>query len=147
MEPSVSVPIANPANPAATAAADPALDPLDPSSGFHGLRVRPPCQRSPYASAPTLVLPSSTAPARRSASATNESRSGTRPRCVSAPQLVSTPAVSRMSLRPYGIPCSGPSHSPRPSMASSASASASAGAARTVAKQSSAGFRRSMRSR
>ena len=47
IEPSVSVPIANPTRPAAVAAADPALEPREPSSVFHGLRVCPPYQTSP----------------------------------------------------------------------------------------------------
>src|SRR6204780_2906271 len=63
MEPSVSDPIANATHPAATALADPAEDPLEPSSGFHGLRVRPPNHLSPIASAPSVNLATSTAPA------------------------------------------------------------------------------------
>jgi hypothetical protein len=63
IEPSVSVPIENPTRPAAVAEADPAEEPDEPSSGFHGLRVTPPCQTSPYASAPTVVFPNNTAPA------------------------------------------------------------------------------------
>ena len=47
IEPIVSVPIANEQSPSATAAALPADDPDEPSSGFHGLRVRPPNQMSP----------------------------------------------------------------------------------------------------
>ena len=42
MEPPVSVPMAKPTRPAAGAAPEPAEEPLDPSSGFHGLLVRPP---------------------------------------------------------------------------------------------------------
>jgi len=63
MEPSVSVPIANPTSPADVAEPGPALEPLDPVSGFHGLRVRPPNQRSPCASSPIDSLATSTAPA------------------------------------------------------------------------------------
>jgi hypothetical protein len=47
IEPSVSVPSAKGTMPAATALALPALEPLEPSSGFHGLRQRPPNQMSP----------------------------------------------------------------------------------------------------
>src|SRR6476659_3117564 len=50
IEPSVSLPIANPTRPAAVADAGPADDPLEPfrsSLGFHGLRVTPPNQRAP----------------------------------------------------------------------------------------------------
>src|SRR3954471_10083206 len=54
MEPSVSEPMANPTHPAAVAEAEPADDPLDPWLGFHGLRVIPPYQWSPMASAPSV---------------------------------------------------------------------------------------------
>src|SRR5215469_10295459 len=63
MEPSVSDPMANPTHPAAVAEADPADDPLDPCLVFHGLRVIPPNQRSPCASAPRVSFATSTAPA------------------------------------------------------------------------------------
>src|SRR5271163_1555491 len=63
IEPSVSDPIAKPTQPAATALAEPADDPLDPCAGFHGLRVRPPNHLSPMASAPSVNLAISTAPA------------------------------------------------------------------------------------
>ena len=52
IEPSVSLPIANPTSPATTAAVDPAEDPLDPCSRFHGFRVSPPYQHIPAAPAP-----------------------------------------------------------------------------------------------
>ena len=63
MEPSVSDPMAKPTQPAATALAEPADEPLDPCAGFHGLRVRPPNHLSPMASAPSVSLATSTAPA------------------------------------------------------------------------------------
>src|SRR5215475_10316985 len=63
IDPSVSDPIANATQPAAVAEADPADDPLDPCLVFHGLRVMPPNQRSPCASAPSVSFATSTAPA------------------------------------------------------------------------------------
>src|SRR5580692_6850580 len=63
MEPSVSEPMANATHPAATALAEPAEEPLDPCAGFHGFRVRPPNHLSPMASAPSVNLATSTAPA------------------------------------------------------------------------------------
>src|SRR3954451_15990124 len=63
IDPSVSVPIANPTHPAATALALPADDPLDPCFEFHGFLVRAPNQRSPCASAPIVSFATSTAPA------------------------------------------------------------------------------------
>src|SRR5918995_5190989 len=141
MEPSVSVPIAKAHSPAAVAEADPALDPLDPSLRFQGLRVRPPYQMSLYANAPTVVLPSSTAPAARSLRTSVASYSGTRSRYGSAPQPVTVPFVSNKSLSPYGIPCSGPRLTPARSSASAASASARARPWVTIAKHSSFGPR------
>src|SRR5439155_17330572 len=49
IEPSVSLPMAKPTRPAAAAEAEPADDPLEPRRGSQGLRVFPPCQRSPIA--------------------------------------------------------------------------------------------------
>src|SRR6202030_4522869 len=56
IEPSVSDPMLNATHPAAVADAGPADDPLDPCAGFHGLRVLPPNQTSPSASAPSVSL-------------------------------------------------------------------------------------------
>ncbi len=63
IDPSVSVPMANPTQPAAVAEAEPAEEPLEPCSGFQGLRVMPPNQRSPWARAPSVSFAISTAPA------------------------------------------------------------------------------------
>src|SRR6185437_3916080 len=63
IEPSVSEPIANATHPAAVADAGPADEPLEPWSVFHGLRVTPPYQTSPCASAPKVSFATSTAPA------------------------------------------------------------------------------------
>jgi len=77
MEPSVSVPMANPTSPAATAEAEPAEEPLEPSSGFHGLRVVPPNHTSPMARAPQESLARRTAPAASSRFTTSASSSRT----------------------------------------------------------------------
>ena len=88
MEPSVSLPMANPTAPAAVAAAEPADEPLEPWSVFHGLRVMPPNHTSPHASSPSVSLATSTAPAaaRRSTTAASSSitcsRNGTEPQVV-----------------------------------------------------------------
>src|ERR1700744_301094 len=63
MEPSVSEPMAKPTQPADTELAEPAEEPLEPWRGFHGLHVRPPNHLSPMASAPSVNLATSTAPA------------------------------------------------------------------------------------
>ena len=63
MEPSVSDPMLNATQPAAVADAGPADDPLEPCSVRHGLRVTPPYQWSPSASAPSVSLATRTAPA------------------------------------------------------------------------------------
>src|SRR5688500_2559478 len=75
IDPRVSVPSENPTRPAAVAAPGPADDPLEPRSVFHGLRVRPPNQLSPCASAPIESFATSTAPASRRRSTTVASRS------------------------------------------------------------------------
>ena len=91
MLPSVSLPIAKPTNPAATAEAEPADDPLEPVRGSHGLRVRPPNQRSPIASAPNDSLATMTAPASSSRAATVALTSITRSLNGVAPQVVGYP--------------------------------------------------------
>src|SRR5215471_18938124 len=63
IEPSVSDPMAKATQPEAVAEAEPADDPLEPCLVFQGLRVMPPNQRSPWASAPSVSLATSTAPA------------------------------------------------------------------------------------
>src|SRR5271163_2099472 len=63
MDPSVSDPMLKATQPAAVADAGPAEEPLDPWSVFHGLRVIPPNQWSPMASAPSVNLAMRTAPA------------------------------------------------------------------------------------
>src|SRR5438045_2074071 len=78
IEPRVSVPIANATRPADVAAPGPADDPLELLSGDHGLRVEPPNQTPPCASAPIDSLPTSTPPASRSRSTIVASISGTR---------------------------------------------------------------------
>ncbi len=108
MLPSVSDPMANPTSPAAAAEADPADDPLDPSRGFQGLRVIPPCQRSPIARAPSVSLPRRTAPASSSRSATVAFSSRTRSLNGVAPQVVGYPGYEIRSFAPQGIPWSGP---------------------------------------
>src|ERR1044072_7427406 len=73
IDPSVSVPIANPTNPAAVAAPGPADEPLPPgrsSSGTQGFRVTPPNHFGACASAPMESLATSTAPASRRRSTT-----------------------------------------------------------------------------
>src|SRR5262245_47269160 len=56
IEPSVSEPMLNATQPAAVAEAGPADEPLEPWDVFHGLRVTPPYQTSPIASAPSVSL-------------------------------------------------------------------------------------------
>ena len=88
MLPRVSLPIAKPTSPAATAEAEPADEPLEPVRGSHGLRVRPPNQWSPIASAPSDSLATSTAPASSSRAATVALTSITRSLNGVAPQVV-----------------------------------------------------------
>src|SRR5947207_8587258 len=88
IEPKVSEPMLKATQPAAVAEAGPAEEPLEPCAGFHGLRVRPPYHLSPWASAPSVSLATSTAPALSSRWTTVASSSMT---CFSkppAPQVV-----------------------------------------------------------
>src|SRR5260370_20373486 len=62
MLPSVSEPRVKPTRPAAVADAGPADEPLEPDFGFQGLRVMPPNQRSPIASAPRVSFATNTPP-------------------------------------------------------------------------------------
>src|SRR5436190_14966397 len=82
MEPKVSEPMLKATQPAAVAEAGPAEEPLEPCAGFHGLRVRPPYHLSPWASAPSVSLATSTAPALSSRWTTVASSSMT---CFSKP--------------------------------------------------------------
>ena len=88
MDPPVSVPIANPTSPPPAADPEPADEPLEPSSGFHGLFVRPPNQLWPNASSPVVSLATSTAPAASSRSTTAASVSMTWSSKTPAPQVV-----------------------------------------------------------
>src|SRR5579872_260463 len=63
IEPNVSEPMENATHPAAVVEAGPADEPLEPSLGFQGLRVIPPNQTSPCASAPSVSFAIKTAPA------------------------------------------------------------------------------------
>ena len=112
MLPPVSLPIAKPTNPAAVAAPGPALEPDAPSSSSHGFIVWPPNQMSLRASAPRLNLATRTAPASWRRLTTAASSVGTRSLKGSAPYVVGMSAVSRRSLPPHGIPCSGPRYLP-----------------------------------
>src|SRR5579872_7048006 len=108
IEPRVSVPIEKPTRPAAVAEPGPADDPLELVSGAQGLRVMPPNQLPPCASAPIDSLATSTAPASRNRSTMVASSVGIRSLYGSAPQVVRIPLVSNRSFAPHGIPCSGP---------------------------------------
>src|SRR5262249_24295832 len=88
MLPSVSLPMAKPISPATVELAEPAQEPLDPVFAFHGLRVMPPNQRSPMAIAPSVILPTSTAPASSSRRATVALVSMTCSLNGAAPQVV-----------------------------------------------------------
>src|SRR6266446_1061643 len=126
MLPPVSLPIEKPTSPAAVAAPGPALEPDAPSSSSHGFIVWPPNQMSLSASAPKLSFATSTAPASLRRETTAESAVGTRFRKGSAPYVVGMLAVSRRSLTPYGIPCSGPRYFPAAISLSAAVARANA---------------------
>src|SRR4051812_39402874 len=98
IEPRVSVPMAKATRPAAVAAPGPAEDPLELLSGAHGLRVDPPNQTPPCASAPIDSFAHSTAPASRSRSTTVASTCATLCSYGLAPHVVVIPLVSNRSF-------------------------------------------------
>ena len=147
MLPSVSLPIENATSPAAVAAPGPALEPDAPSSSSQGFIVCPPNQMSLSASAPRLSLAVSTAPAAWRRRTTAASSFGTRFLNGSAPYVVGMPAVSRRSLAPHGIPCSGPRYFPEAISRSALFACANARSRVSVITQRSLESKRSMRVR
>ena len=78
---------------------------------------------------------------------TGASALGTRCAYTALAAVVSTPAVSMLSLSASGMPCSGPRLLPAASSVSSARACASAGSAVTVMYAFTRGFSRSIRSK
>ncbi|CAM5273111.1 hypothetical protein SCALM49S_08732 [Streptomyces californicus] len=146
IDPMVSVPTATAHRFAEAPTAEPELEPCGDRVGSYGLRVWPPRALQP--AGPRIhdvlfALPSSTAPAARSRATTVASRSGREPSMTVEPLVVCMrSAVSRLSLRRTGMPCSGPRTGPASSRAASASAS---GLTSMTAHSSS--LKRSMRSR
>ena len=127
MDPPVSVPIEASDIPVATAIADPPLDPPGDRDGSLGLRAAPNADSSlvvPNANSCRLHLPTRTAPARRSRAVTGASADAGVGGVTCEPAVVGTPRWSTRSFREMGMPCSGPSHSPRPRAWSAAAAAA-----------------------
>src|ERR687898_3107997 len=149
MEPTRSDPYWRKLIPAATAAAAPPEEPPGVRAGSHGLAVAPKsslavCPKSPSMKA-TLVLPTTTAPARRSRRTTVASALATWSRKAGLPQVVWSPATSKLSLMVMGRPCSGPSWPPRSVASSAAAASARACSLRSSTTALSPGLTASIR--
>src|ERR687898_480755 len=149
MEPTRSDPYSRKLIPAATAAAAPPEEPPGVRAGSHGLAVAPKsslavCPKSPSMKA-TLVLPTTTAPARRSRRTTVASALATWSRKAGLPQVVWSPATSKLSLMVMGRPCSGPSWPPRVVASSAAAASARACSPRSSTTALSPGLTASIR--
>src|SRR5437867_10416684 len=123
VEPVVWLPRAAGTTPAATAAAEPLEEPPGVYAGLCGLRVFPGVR---VANSVVTVLPMTTAPAARSSDTTDASRDGVRPAWSTEPFSVGISAVSMMSLRPTGTPCSAPIGCPDRRYSSVARACASA---------------------
>ena len=94
-----------------------------------------------------LSLPTTMAPAASSRVTTSASSSGTRSANTALEAVVSTPAVSMLSLSAIGMPCSGPRHCPPASSAPSAAARSRARSPVTVTKALRRASMRPMRSR
>src|SRR5437764_9615745 len=115
IEPPVSVPSEPAANPAATAAAGPPDEPPGTRERSHGLRVtfRAECSvDEPIANSSMFDLPSRTAPAFASRSATVASYGGTKCSRIFEAHVVRMPLVQNTSLSVIGAPSSGPSARP-----------------------------------
>ena len=115
--------------PAATAAPVPLLLPAVKCSGFHGLRAGGAGRSNegpPSANSCVVNLPISTVPAAASLAAQVASSAGILSCSSFDPQVVGMPLVSTMSLRPIGMPCSGPDGPRAMISVSAARASASA---------------------
>src|SRR5205085_10438737 len=117
IEPSVSVPIAAAQRLAATAPPEPELDPQGFRSSTYGFFACPPrplqplveCVHRKLAHSLRFALPRKTAPAARSLAAMNASRGALDPSSAREPAVaVILSAVSTLSLRRIGMPCSGP---------------------------------------
>ena len=142
IEPPPSVPSASGAMPFATAAALPPLEPPAVRAGSHGLRVTGTCGPSVtpfHPSCGVVVLPTSTAPWRRSAATAGASTSQLAPSATAGkPRRVGHPAVRKTSLTATGTPSSSPAGVPRRQRASlsPAEASAASGSVRQKAASS-----------
>jgi hypothetical protein len=149
-EPPVSVPTEAMAMPSATAAAEPPLDPPADRAVSAGWRTAPNAESSlvvPNAYSCRFVLPTITAPARRSRPVTTASAATGSFDATCDPAVVGTPAWSIRSFSAMGIPCSGPRSWPPASSASACRASARAASAVTAIKARRASLRASMRAR
>ena len=129
---------------AATAAAEPLEEPPGVWPGWCGLRVLPGVR---VANSVVTVLPMTIAPAARSRSVTAASRDGVRPACSTDPFSVGMSAVSMMSLRPTGTPCSAPSGRPDRRHSSAARACAIAWSGSRKVHACTSGSTRATRSR
>ena len=148
VDPPPSVAIASGTSPAATATAEPPLDPPAARSARQALRVRPnrgAWVRHCWPNSGVVVLPTMMAPACFSRATATASVSGTWSLKISEPQVVRMPAVGTRSLTATGMPCNGPSVSPRITAASAARACVLAASAATVMKAFRTGWLRSMR--
>ena len=94
-----------------------------------------------------MVLPKITAPASRRRFTASASVAGTCPARSGEPEVVRSPAVSKLSLIVIGTPCSGPHDSPRASAASASAARVRARSRSSVTTAFRAGLCFSMRAR
>ena len=128
-EPPMSEPSASGTMPAASAHAAPPLDPPAEREGSTGLRVTPKTVLKvwePAANSGTLVLPTKTAPARRTRSTSSSSWSATWSARTGEPKVCGQPSSAWVSFTANGRPCSGPVGSPE-ACAWSATAAAARG--------------------
>ncbi len=147
IEPPPSVPSASAAIPAATAAALPPLEPPGSRAGLRGLRVKPSADWvNPHtASSGIRVLPTTTAPARRSRLTSSSSRRAGAVEVAADPWRVACPATGTLSFTATGTPASGSAN--RSGRASTPAASASIRSASRASKAPSSTSRAATRAR
>ena len=122
---------------AATAVAEPPEEPPGTRVRSQGLRVSPSAEFSvdePIANSSMLSLPTRTAPARPSRSASVPSKRGRKPARTREAQVVATSLVMNRSFSPMGMPSRVPSVSPSPRRLSDAAAWARASSPGTSRK-------------
>src|SRR5258705_533905 len=148
IDPPVSVPIDAKHIPSATDAAEPPDDPPGDRFGSWGCRAGPKAESSfvvPKANSWRFVLPTTIAPAPRSAATDGASASATWCSRTREAAVVAVPRTSNRSFREIGTPCSGPRRRPAAISRSASRACSRASLPNTLMNALSVALRSAMR--